>query len=139
MNQAILIAEHDVGLGQALKRCFGVQGFEATVASNGLECIDQLRTKFPSILVLDPGILWGGGAGVLEWLIQEEPTKVPRIVIVEDQESTSLPDTLVESFIHSQIRRPHELNDLLPFVRQIEDLAGSRPDVGKEPVSAQGI
>lgn len=125
MTGTILIAENDVGLGQALQRCLGIRGYDVTVARNALECIDRLRTMVPSVLVLDPGILWGGAAGVLEWLLQEKPMSVPKIAIVHDDRSASMPQTLIEPFIHSCLPRPHDLKDLLPFVNEIERLAGS--------------
>lgn len=125
MAGSILIAEHDVGLGQALQRCLAMRGYDVVVTRNGLECIEQLQTMIPAVLVLDPDIPWGGAAGVLEWLLQEEPLYVPQIAIAQDERSLSIPETLVKSFIYSQLARPHDLNDLLPFVTAIEHMAES--------------
>jgi DNA-binding response OmpR family regulator len=39
--------------------------FDLVTATNGVECLARLRERTPDVLVLEPELLWGGGAGVL--------------------------------------------------------------------------
>lgn len=123
MSDRILIAEHDRGLRLALERCFSRHGYDVAVAVDGIQCVDLLRTMAPSVLVLDTNILWGGGNGVLDWLIQEQSIRPATIVVVDDSELAEIPDRF-KAWIDSRIRRPHDLHDLLPFVREIERIGG---------------
>jgi hypothetical protein len=40
-------------------------GYEVETASRGVDCMGKLRRKPPGVLLLDLGIPWGGGEGVL--------------------------------------------------------------------------
>jgi CheY-like chemotaxis protein len=46
-------------------------GYEVETALDGLECLDKLRQMIPDVLVLDFGLRWGGGDGILAWLRKE--------------------------------------------------------------------
>jgi sigma-B regulation protein RsbU (phosphoserine phosphatase) len=61
----VLIADHDELLLENYTAFFREISWETAVATSGLQCVEQLRTFRPDVLVLEPELPWGGGAGVL--------------------------------------------------------------------------
>jgi carbon storage regulator CsrA len=55
-------------------------GFEVATAVNGLECLENLRSFHPDVLVLEPVMPWGGGDGVLA--VMHEARDVPSISVI---------------------------------------------------------
>ena len=57
-------------------------GVDVEVADDGLECIQKMRTLRPSVVLLEPVLLWGGSSGVLA-VRSEEPDllNIPVVVI----------------------------------------------------------
>jgi response regulator RpfG family c-di-GMP phosphodiesterase len=60
----VLIADPDESL-LAAYRDLPQKEFEVVTASNGLNCVAHLREHSPDVLVLEPHLPCGGGAGVL--------------------------------------------------------------------------
>jgi len=57
-------------------------GFEVDTAGSGLDCVSKLRSFDPDVLVLEPELLWGDGAGVLARMREDEDVpSVPVIVL----------------------------------------------------------
>ena len=53
---------------------------EVVTASNGLECVERLRTSPPEIILLEPSLLWGGSHGVLA--VRSEDAELQNIPVV---------------------------------------------------------
>ena len=64
-QSSVLLADADANLVGLYQRFLLGRGFRARVVHNALDCMSQLREKAPDVLVLDPGLPWGGGGGVL--------------------------------------------------------------------------
>lgn len=122
MRSSILFVDHDIRLTDAVCRALSVRGHKITACTDALQCVTALHESAPTVLVLDPEILWGGGDGVLEYLIRDESLMPPMIVVTADPEGKPLPDHL-EPWVDMQLERPKSLNDLLPFLNQLETLA----------------
>lgn len=87
----VLIADRDEILLETYERFLVRHDIQVSFATNGLECIARLRDVSPDVLVLDPGLLWGGGAGVLAWMHDERGLpKVPVIVLATSREADQL-------------------------------------------------
>lgn len=140
MHLSILIADHDRGLAEAARRCLASRGCEVVVATDGLQCLDELRTVAPVVLVLDPDIQWGGGDGVLDWLDHEDPLMSPIVVLVEGADGSRIPEAL-HPRVHFRLQRPRSLQELLGFVSHLEAIArGSLlPDRTSEAPSARTV
>jgi CheY-like chemotaxis protein len=65
MNPKLLIAEGNVAYCDLYGRFAAECGYEVETASDGLSCVERLRQFKPEVLVLDMGLSWGGGDGVL--------------------------------------------------------------------------
>ena len=56
-------------------------GFEVETAADGLECLANRRRVVPVLLILDLGLPWGGGDGVLG-VLREDPRLLPTRVVL---------------------------------------------------------
>lgn len=119
MTAQILIADRDPLVREHCSRFLSAHGYDVAVAANGLQCIEQLRSSCPDLLVLDPEILWGGGAGVLDWLNCEQPVKPVKIAITDGHRL----DRLRERYngrIAARLERPTGLGTMLEFVGELQ-------------------
>jgi DNA-binding response OmpR family regulator len=66
----VLIADPDESL-LAVYRELLRKEFDVVTAFNGLKCVARLRERMPDVLVLEPQLPWGGGAGVLAMIRDE--------------------------------------------------------------------
>lgn len=82
MTIRILIADPDRFLLGEYRSHLSQLGYDVITAATGLECVAQLRESRPDVLVLEPLLPWGGGAGVLA-LMHEDPaiTLVPVLLV----------------------------------------------------------
>jgi DNA-binding response OmpR family regulator len=122
MSLQFLIADHDPLLREECRRCLAARGHDVETAADALQCIEQLRATSPSVLVLDPEILWGGGDGVLEWLQDEEPIVRVTVVLTNGHSSGRIPDRLAH-LITQRLERPCGIKELVQFVNRLEDVA----------------
>ena len=76
MKHRLLIAISDAEWCELYRRFLTELGYEVETATNGLDCLANLRQVAPAVLVLDLELPWGGGDGVLAWLREESPALV---------------------------------------------------------------
>jgi len=95
MKQDILIAESNVELRDIFQRFLNERGFAATTASDGLECLEQLRRCCPAVLVLDRELRWGGADGVLACLREEGMSGIAVVLTGTSGSSSFTVDYLV--------------------------------------------
>jgi CheY-like chemotaxis protein len=81
MLARILLADPDEFLMASYRDCLCERGATVATATTGLECVEQLESFAPDLLVLEPELLWGGGEGVLA-VIHEQPELRPAFVIL---------------------------------------------------------
>ncbi len=80
MAKKILIAEDEKPLSRALDLKLTNEGYEVTVAYNGVEAIEKLKTDKYDLLLLDLVMPELDGFGVLEEM-KKNKIKVPTIVL----------------------------------------------------------
>jgi DNA-binding response OmpR family regulator len=61
----VLLADPDESLLAAYRGYLSQDGFEVALATNGLDCLAELRRFQPDVLVMEPALPWGWGDGVL--------------------------------------------------------------------------
>jgi len=76
----VLLADGDEWLLASYRAVLCRNGFDVATATNGLECVDQLRTFLPNVLVLEPEMLWGQGDGILA--LMQENDDVPQVPVL---------------------------------------------------------
>jgi two-component system KDP operon response regulator KdpE len=117
MKQALLIADDDAELCDICRKFFTKFGYEVETAADGLDCLEKLRRRPPAVLVLDLGLRWGGGDGVLARLREE--SALPSFPVVLTATAGYLPDgpALIEPPVVHCLHKPFALNALLESVR----------------------
>lgn len=61
----VLLADPDESLRLAYRGPLFEEGFELVAATGGVECMERMVKHVPDVLVIEPQLPWGGGAGVL--------------------------------------------------------------------------
>lgn len=69
----VLIVEPDEDLAISYDAFLGRRGFEVFTATDGLACVSRLRKSPLDMVVLEPNVLWGGGAGIVA-LMRDDPS-----------------------------------------------------------------
>jgi DNA-binding response OmpR family regulator len=125
MKPTLLVAEADAELRDLYHKVFSDQGYEVGTAADGLTCLEQLRRRMPSVLLLDFGLLWGGSDGVLACL--EDERAACGVLVVLTGPPSWRPKVAQEgpSRIAKFLAKPFSLNSLLESVRAAVDLRGS--------------
>jgi CheY-like chemotaxis protein len=81
----VLIADRDEQIRDIYAKGLINYGYEVRTVENGLDCLAALRDFAPNVLVLDPDLPWGGGAGVLARMHEESALPyVPVILLAAD-------------------------------------------------------
>ena len=115
----VLIAEPNDVLRAMYGEFLGWRGFHVATASNGLECIDQLRHFHPQVLVLDPDIPMGGGDGVLSLMHEDsEITLVPVLVVTAANDQGVL-DRVLDFPIDAVWSKPLDPFELAQGIHQV--------------------
>jgi CheY-like chemotaxis protein len=116
----VLIADRDEILLETYERFLIRHDIEVFFATNGLECVARLRDVRPGVLVLDPGLLWGGGAGVLARMYGERNLpSVPVIVLGTARDADQLTAALkfpIDAFMAKPVS-PEQLLKKIRWVR----------------------
>lgn len=120
MIARLLIADHDPGFAQLVRRCFLCRGAVVSIALDVQECMALARESAPNVIILDPKLPGGGIAPVLNWLIEESPIQPPLIVTLDGSERVELPESLLLR-IDLRLPRPQSLQELMPFVERLEN------------------
>lgn len=77
---SILIADCDERLLDTYVRRLRQEGFAVESATTAVECVEKLKQFHPDLLVLEPLIRWGQGAGVL--CCMREDADVPLVPVI---------------------------------------------------------
>ena len=81
MKPLVLLADGDAELCDLYQMFLTDCGYEVDIALDGLECLDKLRQMNPDVLVLDLGLHWGGGDGILAWLRKERALSAIPVIL----------------------------------------------------------
>ena len=84
MKRHLLVADSNPCTARAFENYFTKAGYRVETVGDGLSCVGRLRHDIPDLLLLDQGLPWGGGDGVLARLREETwPGRIPVIVIAD--------------------------------------------------------
>jgi DNA-binding response OmpR family regulator len=82
MTFRILLADTDKGLLDRYREFLSGQGFEVATATTALDCVEQLRTFRPHVLVLEPDLPWGWGEGVIARMREEADLPLVPVILL---------------------------------------------------------
>jgi DNA-binding response OmpR family regulator len=113
MKPRLLIADSDPDLCHVFQRFLSGQGYEVETASDGLSCLEKVRRTNPAVLLLDRGLYWGGGDGVLAWLREEWALSGPAVVLTATAGSLSDVPADTSPPVVGVLPKPFLVRDLL--------------------------
>ena len=119
MENRLLIADGDPELSDLYQRFFSRNGYEVETAGGGLECLDKLRSRQHKYVILDLGIPWGGGDGVLACLREEFPLRShPHVVVTSNPYFEAGPEQDQHPVV-GRFQKPCRLTALLDCIRSV--------------------
>ncbi|MDA1053898.1 MAG: response regulator [Planctomycetota bacterium] len=124
----VLIADPDEQLRQRYCDFLRRDGLEVATAANGLECAAQLRRFRPDVLVLEPGLPWGQGDGVLALMHEEADVPLAAVIVLTATHDVDALCRVFEFPLDDFARIPLEPSQL---ARKIHWLLNSKPAAGE--------
>ena len=77
----VLVASSSAFRRDLYRQAIDSLGHEVLLADGGIDCVQQMRSHPPQVLLLEAPLLWGGSDGVLEVLNGQGKT-VTRVILV---------------------------------------------------------
>jgi len=113
MTRRVLVVDDDRALQVLLNVILTRAGFEVEFANDAREAFDKLdgRGDFRAIL-LDLILPEVSGIDIIERLGRENPALLPRIIVLTSA-SRGIVEQIDSSRIHSLIRKPFDIQDLV--------------------------
>jgi DNA-binding response OmpR family regulator len=128
MSARVLIADPNEHLLAAYRKCLSQHGFDVATATNGLECVEQLRQFMPDVLVFEPAMPWGGGDGVLAVMHEQPGTSKVRVMVLTHGCSAAVLYNLARFRLDDYQLKPLGAKQLADRIRKL--VVGSRPEPG---------
>lgn len=118
---SILVADHESEIAEKVGEILKSQRYRTRTCTSGLDCLHLLHESLPTVLVVDLGIPWGGGDGVIECLSTQESCVSPLVIVTFSGQPRPLPERLLP-WVDFQICRPESRTEIRPFASQLESL-----------------
>ena len=128
MAKSILIVEDDNNIADLLRLYLEKEGYQATIAADGIQGIDLYRKLRPDLVLLDvmmPGV---DGWGVLRAIRQDSQT--PVIMLTAKGETTDKVSGLKQG-ADDYITKPFEMKEVLARIEAVLRRAAGDGDKGK--------
>jgi DNA-binding NtrC family response regulator len=119
MKPILLIADGDAGSRELYQGYLSEHGYLVETASNGVDCLGKLRRVRPAVLVLDLGLRWGGGDGVIALLRENGLESEVAVVLTAAGDSFRDAVPAVEPPVVQFLPKPFALTILLNAVRAV--------------------
>jgi two-component system chemotaxis response regulator CheB len=109
-----------------------LRGCGATVAcaGNGVECIEQLRLIQPHVLVLEPEIPWGGGAGVIDWMLSDPALPTTPVIALTAARDLDQLRRILKFPLYDLVVKPLAPKQLATKIRWVVDFAPQLGSIG---------
>jgi DNA-binding response OmpR family regulator len=102
----VLVADNDPALRASYREAPLRDGFAVVTAGDGLDCVARMRSFRPDLLVLDPGLPWGGGEGVLALMAEGRDVPRARVMVLSDHWDGQLLGPVAEMVPSAYYLRP---------------------------------
>lgn len=116
MKVRILFADSDVEMLDLYRTFFKDRWYEVDTVSSGVECVDALRAKQPTVLALHRNLLWGGFDGVVDRIRHDRDVPSIPVVAIHEEEDERL--TEVQPVV-AALRTPFRLGQLEGLLRPV--------------------
>lgn len=116
MGYKILIADDDPDIVKALKDRLEFEGFETTVASEGVRAIELAHKEKPDLILLDLKMPTGTGQSVLQALRARPDTERIPVIVLTAMKEEGLKERLLAKGASAFFEKPYEEDDLLAMM-----------------------
>ena len=138
MQSIVLVADGDTAQRDTYEIFLRRLGYEVETTSDALGCLEKLRRLKPTALVLDWGLLWGGGAGVVELLRDEPGLAETRVVLTATAEHTPDLERVRPPGVQF-LAKPFPLLALLESIGTTPEARDTHPVLRATPMSVRNI
>jgi CheY-like chemotaxis protein len=114
---SVLIAEDDPGISGMMRLVLEDEGFAISVARDGLEAIEMVKSLSPDVLVLDLRMPMLTGDEVAARLQELPDHKRPKIVL--SSASSALPKFAATVPVDGFLPKPFDIDDLVKAVNDV--------------------
>ena len=120
----ILIADDDPDVQEAVKLILETQPYQLMIASNGEECLEEIKKSLPDLIILDLLMPKKDGFEVIKELRQDpEYPRIPIIILTAVKKEASDRryelETGLAMDVDDYVEKPIQPNDLLHRVEKI--------------------
>jgi two-component system chemotaxis response regulator CheY len=114
--ELLLIVEDDADLRRLLAEFFLTEGFNVRTAEHGIEALRFLENRTPAAVVLDLGLPYLDGIGVLQVMRDRPETKGTPVIVIT---GTGLRESSLAAFGVRLVRKPFEPERLLAALTEV--------------------
>jgi len=115
-KKKILIVDDDQTILYLLRKIFVGRGFQVSVAKDGLEAIERLKTEIPALVITDLKTPSLSGADLISSIRQ---TKNDLPIIVMTAYPNLYPEKKDDKEIKAYFRKPFDINEMISSVERI--------------------
>ena len=128
MSQAarVLVVEDDAGTQSLLRKQLESQGYEVTVAHNGLDGLVQIERALPDVIVCDMNMPELDGVGFVRAIkAKDETRKIPVIFLTASNDPRHMVDG-INVGARFYLTKPFEMNELIWKIQRVLSPSGGR-------------
>jgi DNA-binding response OmpR family regulator len=119
-HNRVLLADSDEQSLARYRAYLAKEGFIVCAARTGLECMERLIEQTPDVLVLNPALMAGFGAGTLSTLADGDDGPAVQVIVLAEPDC-DLPANLAEVSVGAWLIKPLSPLALTQQVRRMLD------------------
>jgi len=110
-----LVADDDQSIRSLVKKLLQREGYEVDAVEDGVEAVEQIRRRRYTLVILDLTMPRLSGGGVIDTLVREFSSDLPRIVCMTAA-GPSVVDRLPKGHIEAVITKPFDVQTIRDLV-----------------------
>lgn len=99
-------------------------------ATGGVDCITQLQAFLPHVLVLEPELPWGGGSGVISWMLEDSDLPTTPVIVVTAGRDLEQLRQILQYPLYDLVVKPLPERQLAKKIRWVADTAPALGEIG---------
>jgi DNA-binding response OmpR family regulator len=115
-EKRVLVVEDDAAIRAFLATLLSHSGYACDFSPDGNDAVDRLRNAEYDAILLDLMLPGQFGFDIIRFLNAERPAMSPRVIVLTAASQATLQD-FDESQVHTVIRKPFDIDQLLSNVR----------------------
>lgn len=119
-----LVVDDDPAIRRLMQKLLEREKFAVTCAKDGSEAIELLRDGSFEVVFLDLMMPRVSGHEVIEWIRQDRPAFINRIIVVTAQRENELRDAQGQG-IYAVVHKPFDISDVIRLAHQCSAMPAS--------------